>query len=364
MDNLVIPVGEEGRTKALSVFLAKLLELGVVDAMVVPVMPVPGVITYLMAKDPELTRQRAEPFAPVMPVNGASPIARAVSKKPQGRIGALLKPCEIRALVELVKLKQAEADNLFVIGIDCVGTVDRKEYEGAYPDASKLQFRDACKVCLNPNPPDTAFPGINIGYIGLDEDGALLASLSPQLDPKIAGVIEELGFEKGDSLADQRQAALAALKEERNEAYQEFLRESEEGSGSGGVEGITKLLAACVGCRNCRVACPVCYCRECIFDGDVFEYETRQILGRAEKKGGLKVPGETLLYHLTRMNHMSLSCVACGMCEDVCPADIRLFPLFARIARRTQGLFQYVPGRSLEDPLPFTTFREDELEPR
>lgn len=364
MNNLVIPVGEEGRARALSEFLAKLLELGVADAMVVPVMPVPGVITYLMAKDPELIRQRAEPFASVMPVNGASPVARAVSKKPRGRIGVLLKPCEIRALVELVKLKQAESDNLFVIGIDCVGTVDREEYKEAYSDTSRLQFRDACRVCLNPNHPDTAFPGINIGHIGLDDESGLLASLSPELDPGIAGVIEELGFERGDVLAGKRQGVLATLKEERNDAYREFLQKAHAELDGEGIEGVAKLLAACIGCRNCRVACPVCYCRECIFDGDVFDYETRQILGRAGRKGGLKIPGETLLYHLTRMNHMSLSCVACGMCEDACPANINLFQLFAGVARRTQGLLQYVPGRSQEDQLPFTTFREDELEPR
>ncbi len=364
MNNLVIPVGEEGRARVLSEFLAKLLELGVVDAMVVPVMPVPGVITYLMAKDPELIRKRAEPFARVMPVNGASPVARAVSKKPRGRIGALLKPCEIRALVELVKLKQAEADNLLVIGIDCVGTVDRDEYKEAYSDVSRLQVRDACKVCVNPCPPDTAFPGINIGHIGLDDESGVLASLSPELDPGIAGVIEELGFENGDALAGKRQAVLAALKEERDNAYREFFEKARAELDGEGIGGVAKLLAACTGCRNCRVACPVCYCRECIFDGDVFDYETRQILGRAGRKGGLKIPGETLLYHLTRMNHMSLSCVACGMCEDACPVNIKLFPLFAGVAGRTQGLLQYVPGRSQEDQLPFTTFREDELEPR
>ena len=364
MNNLVILVGEEGRTRAVNEFLARLLELGAVDAMIVPTMPTPGVITYLLACDPEFVRGEAAPFAPVMPVNGASLVAGVVSKKPQGKIGALLKPCEIRALVELVKLRQAEADNLLIIGIDCIGTVSSREYKNAYPDTDNLSLREACRVCLNPDPPDTAFPGINVGYIGLNGRHGLLTSLSPDLNPGIAAVMEELGFERGDDLAAERQAVLAALKEERGKAFQEFLRESEAESDGSGLEGIAGLLAACIGCRNCRVACPVCYCRECIFDGDVFEYETRQILGRAGKKGGLKIPGETLLYHLTRMNHMSLSCVTCGMCEEACPLDIRLFPLFARMAKRTQSLFQYVPGRSQEDPLPFTTFREEELEPR
>lgn len=364
MNNLVMPIGEEGKAKALSGFLARLLELGVVDSMVLPVMTVPGIMTYLMARDPELIREKAEPFAAVMPVNAGSPVARTVSKKPRGRIGALLKPCEVRALVELVKLKQASPDNLLIIGIDCTGTVDRNEYKKAYPDTSHLDLREACKVCLNPSPPDTAFPGINIGHIGLDDEDALLVSLSTGLDPGVAAVVEELGFESDGSLADRRRSAIAALREERDCAHREFFLNSRAEQNGGGIESIARLLAACTGCRNCRVACPVCYCRECIFDGDVFDYETRQLLRRADRKGGIKIPGDTLLYHLTRMNHMSLSCVACGMCQDACPENINLFSLFARVADRTQSLLEYVPGRSQEDALPFTTFREDELEPR
>jgi formate dehydrogenase subunit beta len=38
--------------------------------------------------------------------------------------------------------------------------------------------------------------------------------------------------------------------------------------------------------------------------------------------------------------------------------------LFRTIGLNVQRIFDYVPGRSLEEEPPLTTFREDELEPR
>ena len=73
------------------------------------------------------------------------------------------------------------------------------------------------------------------------------------------------------------------------------------------------------------------------------------------------MPSDTLLFHLTRLNHMSTSCVGCGMCTSACPADIPVGRVFRAVGEKTQAIFDYVPGRSVEDPLPVITFREDEL---
>jgi formate dehydrogenase (coenzyme F420) beta subunit len=47
---------------------------------------------------------------------------------------------------------------------------------------------------------------------------------------------------------------------------------------------------ACVNCYNCRVACPVCYCRECVFVTDVFDHEPFQYLAWARRKGRSRCP--------------------------------------------------------------------------
>ena len=59
---------------------------------------------------------------------------------------------------------------------------------------------------------------------------------------------------------------------------------------------------------------------------------------------------------------MGASCVGCGACEEACPSSIPLLKIFQLIGDSVQKLFDYVPGRSLEDELPPVAFREDELE--
>ncbi len=43
-------------------------------------------------------------------------------------MAALLKACEIRAIVELTKFLQVKLDNLYLIGIDCPGTFEVPDY--------------------------------------------------------------------------------------------------------------------------------------------------------------------------------------------------------------------------------------------
>ena len=80
---------------------------------------------------------------------------------------------------------------------------------------------------------------------------------------------------------------------------------------------------------------------------------------RAEKQGTLRFLPDTLLFHLGRMTHMSLSCVGCGMCEDACPVSIEVAQVFNLVGSKTQEVFKYIPGS--KEPLPLKVFKEDEF---
>jgi formate dehydrogenase subunit beta len=43
---------------------------------------------------------------------------------------------------------------------------------------------------------------------------------------------------------------------------------------------------------------------------------------------------------------------------------IRVAEIFRAVSKRTQQVFDYIPGRDLDEELPLATFREEELTPR
>ncbi|MFW6120941.1 MAG: 4Fe-4S dicluster domain-containing protein, partial [Petrotogales bacterium] len=129
----------------------------------------------------------------------------------------------------------------------------------------------------------------------------------------------------------------------------------------GSLDNLLDTFSQCINCHNCMRVCPICYCRLCYFDSDKVKLTSEDYLQRATSKGSIRFLPDTTLFQMGRMMHMSLSCVSCGSCEDACPMSIPVAQIFSMIADETQGLFDYVAGRSLEEPLPLKIYEEDEL---
>ncbi len=67
-------------------------------------------------------------LSPTMPVQSARVVSNLSVKNLGKRVGAVLKACEVRAIVELTKFLQVKLDNLYLIGIDCPGTFEVADY--------------------------------------------------------------------------------------------------------------------------------------------------------------------------------------------------------------------------------------------
>lgn len=143
---------------------------------------------------------------------------------------------------------------------------------------------------------------------------------------------------------------------ERNNQRDKFFKEVNN------YKSFLKELDGCIRCHNCMVNCPMDYCKECVFRSPVFDNPSESYNIWLERKGEVRLPADTLIFHLTRLNHMSTSCVSCGMCESSCPSKIRLTRIFAFIGEETQKIFDYEAGRSFDEELPVATFREKELD--
>ncbi len=368
MRTALIEISEGGVVEAVKHFLKDLLEKGLVDALLVPfeLPSANNAVQTLVTGADKL--ESANPLAPVLPVNSARIVSAITRFEASTRkIGVVLRPCELRAVVELIKLKQIDPQNLLLIGIDCFGTYSINEYsklveEGQSPTQRTLELikegkedillREACQVCEYPYP---MVADIVIGLIGMDLDKGIIVEAPSDEGEKVLEALELA--EGGDSA--KRKTAIDELVAGRIKKRDELFERT--GAEISGVEKLLPAFARCINCHNCRDVCPICYCRECLFDSPTFEWGADKYLDMASRKDALRMPADTLLFHLTRLNHMASSCVGCGLCQEACPNDVPVFAIFRMVGDRVQKVFDYVPGRSLDEELPLSTFREDEL---
>jgi len=359
----IIPVENNDVLGAIRGFLKQLLEEDLVDAVLAPMETPSGAVAPALVASPELL-DRADPLAPVLGLNAARVIGPVSVREPRGRIAAVVRPCEFRALVELVKLQQASLGDVTTVVVDCLGTYSLPDYEemksaGGVDRAALLDgarsgepapqegysFRDACEMCERPYAEGA---DISLELFGADLSAGIPVTLPDALADKLG--LEPAEESQRQEVVDRLVAARTAIRDER-------LAEMSERLAQEGVEGV---FASCVRCHNCMTVCPICYCKTCLFKSPIFDHEPMQYMSWVERKGAFRLPSDTMLFHLTRLNHMVLSCVGCGLCSDACPADLPVARVFRAVGRDVQEVFEYEPGRDVEEPLPLITFREEE----
>jgi len=367
MTHKIIKIKDNDVVGSINDFLKHLLESGKIHELLVQQStPSKKVAFPVLVSDPK--KLHSDVIAPILPASTAKIVSKMT--KVQGSpktIGVVMHPCQIRALIELVKLNQAKLYNIVIIGVDCLGTFSINTYADFHGkkkptelllesftkknDEIEKHLRSACRVCKDPVPTNA---DIVIGLYGSDVEKEVLIEAHTETGKNILESLK-LDDEKDNK---NREKAVKEIREEKQKKREEFLKEK------GDIKGIEKLadfFDKCVNCHNCRHACPICYCRECLFDSSVFDAEAYKFLRKAENKGLVKMPNDSLLFQLGRMNHMILSCVECGLCEQACPNEIPLMDVFIPVAENAQKEFEYIPGKDLKEKAPMIVYKEDEF---
>ena len=360
----LIPVENDDILTAIQGFLKQLLEEEIVEAVLAPMETPSGAVTPSLVTDPDLI-ERVDPLAPVMGLNAARVVGPVSVREPRGRIAVVLHPCEMRALVELVKLQQASLDELVTVAVDCPGTYTVQVYEtiranggvdrtmllgnmesGDLAPQEGYAFRDACQMCEKPHAEGA---DVLIELFGADLSAGIPVTLPDEMG-------ETLGLQPSE-VENARPKVVEKLVARRTEVRDERFAEIQQRLDE---EGLDQVFASCIRCHNCMTTCPICYCKTCLFKSPIFDHEPVQYMNWARRKGAYRLPSDTMLFHLTRLNHMVLSCIGCGVCTDACPADLPVAQVFRAMGQDVQLVFEYEPGRSVEEPLPLITFQEDE----
>ena len=324
-----------------------------------------GSVSYsLITKTDEM--KNAVPFYPFMPVNAGKILStftlRGATPEP---VVAILKPCELRAFIELVKREQGSLENIIIMSATCGGVFpldmaanksiekNLSNYEETIKKAEIIdKVRSICKGCEE-FIPYTADMTVSIAAEKNSDKECVILLNTKKAETLVEGI-------KGDFIdTELDRKALDILRGKRETEKKKLYKEIE--GRINGIDGLIDIFGRCIGCHGCREACPICYCKLCEFDSPDCEFKPSNYETELRKRGGLRVPPGIIYYQLGRLDHVTISCAGCGSCEDVCPVNIPLSIIFKKIGESVQKMFDYIPGRDVKELLPLATFEKEEL---
>jgi formate dehydrogenase (coenzyme F420) beta subunit len=299
---------------ALQNFIGTLWEQTDLQAMVVA----PGNGNYLLESPDDL--KELNPFRPLMKLNTARLVVQTAKEAPGQRLGALLRPCEMRALNEMAARGAVKRDGVLAICVDCLGTFPADEFEWRTERSNKnmgltretlrfapqggissYRYRPACQMCAEPGATDG---DVNIGVFGLPVRQSMLVN-THNGSVVLKSITDELAAEV---LVSKRVQMLAKISERHVRTRERVLKALDEDLPADLGE-LLEQFESCGDCQACMNVCPIC------------------IVDRPRKSPDGRLMREDLVNWL-------LSCAGCGMCEQSCPQHQPLSAVFSHI--RTQ----------------------------
>ncbi|MGQ9546920.1 MAG: 4Fe-4S dicluster domain-containing protein [Dehalococcoidia bacterium] len=251
-------------------------------------------------------------------------------RKAEGGVGIIVKGCDSRSVVELLKENQIERDKVFILGVPCGGIVDREKL-------LSLLAVSASEVVSIEDSRDAFLVATKKGTEPVEKEKVLRGECLVCRHP--TPVIY-------DTLLGEAVSCLPWVADDYSE-----VRKLEELSAEEKAHHWNRQLSQCIRCYACRNICPVCNCTECIFDKKAPRW-----LSKANDVS------ENLVYHLIRAFHVAGRCVDCGECERACPMGIPLRSLNKKIEKDLFDLFGYTAGVAVEQQPPLTKYQVGDLD--
>jgi formate dehydrogenase subunit beta len=280
------------------------------------------------------------------------------------KIGVTVKGCDVMGFLELAKRKQINLDNIVMIGVNCGGSVSpilaRKmitdkfgvdpdkvhkeeidkgqfiiEYEGGHKGISIDELEEAgygrrsnCRRCKYKIPRQADLACGNWGVIGEKAGKATFIEVCSEKGANILNgavakgiLVTEPANPKGLEIRGKVEGAMLKLGEK-------WRKKDFTALGANLWNTINKETSRCIKCYSCIENCPVCFTA-----ADALRKNSLMV------KAGELPPNS--MFHMRRFAHISDSCINCGQCEELCPAEIPM-ALFSH-AIRVEGDAAFEP---------------------
>lgn len=216
-----------------------------------------------------------------------------------GRVGIVVKSCDLKALVGLLGESQLKREQLYLIGVPCSGVLASVMQPNQQLTTTSIAAK--CTECAELIPPGCDFV--------------------PAAEPPETPALE------------QRYAAEIARLETMSPAERwEYWKEQ---------------FSKCIKCYACRQVCPFCFCEQCLCDRN-----------RPQMVEQTPRPSGNTAWHLVRAMHLAGRCAGCAECERVCPMDIPLNLLNRKMAKELKELFGSEAGFTVQDKGPLNSYDE------
>lgn len=251
--------------------------------------------------------------------------------KKDGKILALLKPCDTYNFNQLVKENRINRNNVYVLGIECRGMIDINKIRD-------LGIKGIQKVEEKGN---ELFVHTIYGKKTCKRSEVLLEKCLC-CKGKQHMVYDELvtsGEDIPEVKSKNRFELVEKLEAETSDERFEFWRSE---------------LSKCIRCNACRNVCPICSCVECVFDNPKSSIASKANTDTFEEN----------MFHIIRAFHVAGRCTDCGECSRVCPQDIPLHLLNRKLIKDINEFYgEYQAGADIESPSPLTDFTKEDVEP-
>ncbi len=255
--------------------------------------------------------------------------------KKEGKIVALLKPCDTYSFNQLLKENRIQRENVFVLGIPCSGKVDPEK-------ARKLGIK---------------------GITGVKSQGDTIVFDTIYGEKSCAKqdvLYEKCQFCKGkkhmvyDALADEAQEPEAAVPNTDFGNRFAYIENIEYMTPDERFAFWRNELSRCIRCNACRNVCPACSCLQCVFDNPKSGVASKANTDDFEEN----------LFHIIRAFHVAGRCTDCGECTRVCPQNIPLHLLNRKFIKDINAFYgEYQAGEDPSADAPLTSYTKQDVEP-